>query len=125
MERLPSLPFELAPSIQATQEGTIGLRGLLHAEGADVLLDVRPIHPLGEGEVETHRFPLSALSAVEFKTGWFSSRLILRPRRLGAFDALPAFEPEALALRVRRADRALASRWATEISLALLDRSEP
>ena len=99
-------------------------RGLLRAEGDAVVLDVRPAGAEGEGDIVTHRVALADVSDVAFRVGWWRTRLELRPRRLAAFEGLAGLVRDALELRVGRRDRALASRWATALSLALLDRAE-
>jgi hypothetical protein len=127
MEALPSLPVRLfAPftleESRMTAAGVYEHRGLLRAEGGALVLDLRPVEIDGEGDVETHRVPLADVSEVAFHEGWWRTRLVLRPRRLAAFDGVPGLVRDALVLKVRRGDRGLASRWATALSLALLDR---
>lgn len=126
MEALPSLPVRLDASFSDESDdrggGVYEHRGLLRAEGDALVLEARGVGALGEGDVEAHRVPLDDVSAVELTAGWLRARLVLRPRRLGAFDGVPGVSRDALVLRVARRDRALASRWATALSLALLDR---
>lgn len=127
MEGLASLPagldLPLAPeSDAAAAQGVYDLRGLLRAEGDDLLLDVRAVGTRGEGEVTTHRIPLALVSSVDFVRGWLGTRLEIRPRMLAAFDGVPGVTDDVLVLRVARRDRALASQWATALSFALLER---
>lgn len=91
--------------------------GLLRAEADGLVFEVRPQH---ESEVSAIHVPLADVSEVELKSSWVRTRLILRPRRLAAFEGLLA--AGTLSLSVARRDRDLASSWATALSFALLDR---
>jgi hypothetical protein len=127
MEALPSLPFRIAGHHLVHEGGvTVSaayqLHGLLRVEGGDLVIDTRWVGHEGASEVETHRVPVADVSEVEYRSGMFRTRLVLRPRRLAAFEDVPSASPESLVLPIARADRALASRWATTLSLALLDR---
>ena len=127
MEALPSLPFRIAGhqllhDAGMTVSAAYQIRGLLRAEGDVLVFDTRRVDHEGPGDVETHRVPLADVSEVAFRSGLFRTRLVLRPRRLAAFEDVPSASPDALVLPVARKDRALASRWATALSLALLDR---
>lgn len=127
MESLPSLPFRIAGHQLVHEAGVTvtaayQLHGLLRAEGDALVIDTRRADHEGAGDVETHRVPIADVSEVALRSGVFRTRLVLRPRRLAAFEGVPSASSEALVLPIARADRALASRWATTLSLALLDR---
>ena len=123
MESLPSLPVRLGDEWSLEDgPGVYEHRGLLRAEGADLVLDLRPVDAHGEGDVETHRVALADVSEATLRAGWWRTRIEIRPRRLGAFDGVPGVVRDALVLRVGRGDRGLASRWVTALSLALLER---
>lgn len=129
MEALPSLPVELlVPTTYgegtSAAQGVYAGRGVLRADADVLVLDVRPIGSVGAADVESYRIPLAAVSQVEFVSSWVRTRLVLRPRHLAAFADLTGVQGDALTLKVARRERALASRWATELSLALLARED-
>jgi hypothetical protein len=124
VEALPSLPVRVdtTQSMELIGEGVFGARGLLRAEGDGLVLDLRLETGWEAGPAASHRIALADVSEVDFASNVFRTRLTLRPRRLAAFEGIPGAERGPLALRVARRDRALASRWATALSLALLER---
>lgn len=121
---LPSLPVRLDVQAAAMSTGVYGASGLVRSDGADLVIETRPITASGEGEVETYRLALDDVSDVELKAGWTRTRLVLRPRRLTAVEGLPGVSDGHLVLKVARRNRDLASRWATALSLALAERLE-
>ncbi len=95
------------------------VQGLLHLEGDTLALEWavdRSTESVGlkgiSTDVEQFDYeelvvPLSWLAEVRLTRGPLR-RLILRARRLDAFDSVPAARPGAIALRIRRRDRHLA-----------------
>lgn len=120
------VPFRLRLAGEETLD-TRGIRsvsykvqGLLHLEGDTLALEWavdQSTESVGLGGVSTdvEKFdyeelvvPLTWLTEVRLTRGPLR-RLILRARRLDAFDGVPAARPGTIALRIRRRDRHLAA----------------
>ena len=108
------------------------VQGLLHLEGDALALEWavdQSTENVGIGGISTDvdKFdyeelvvPLTWLAEVRLTRGPLR-RLILRARRLDAFDGVPAARPGTIALRIRRRDRHLASAMVEAIEEARAD----
>ena len=132
------VPFRLSLAGEETLD-TRGVRsvsykvqGLLHLEGDNLALEWavdQSTESVGLGGVSTNveQFdyeelvvPLTWLATVRF-TRFPLRRLILRARRLDAFDGVPAARPGSIALKIRWRDRHLAAAMVEAIEDARID----
>ena len=88
---------------------TFEWRAVLHVE----LVSLTRVH-VDDVATRTERVvvPVAAIGAARLTGGWWAPRLVLRARRLDAFDGVPGAGPGTVALRIARRDRALAAAMA-------------
>jgi hypothetical protein len=111
------------------------VHGLLHFDGGVLTFEwsiARHSEQVSLGRVDVEDdvappellcVPLAWIAEARLTGGWWLPRLVLRGRRLDAFDGVPGAQPGAVALRVRRRDRALAAAMAAVLADARVDPS--
>jgi hypothetical protein len=68
--------------------------------------------------IGTLKVPVSWISDVRVRGGWWWPQIVLRARRLDAFDSVPGANPGIIVLKIRRADREHAHAFADAINSA-------
>lgn len=122
-----SLPGSDTLGLSGARSASYRVRGLLHLEGGiltfewSVLKHVEKVTLSGVEErdeaspPELLDVPASWVGDARLVGGWWWPRLVLRGRRLDAFDGVPGATPGFVALRVARRDRPLAAAMAAAI----------
>lgn len=114
------LPGSDTLGLHGARSETWRLQGLLHFDGETVTLEwstTRHVEQVSLTGVdiddeasppELLDVPVGWIAEARLVRQWFTTRLVLRGRRLDAFDGVPGAAPGTLTLRIARRDRALA-----------------
>lgn len=65
--------------------------------------------------VGRHEVPAAWLTEVRLEGGWWLPRIVLRARRIDAFDGMPGARPGAIILKIQRRFRAQAAAFAAAL----------
>lgn len=122
------LPGRDTIGLDGIRSTTWRLHGLLHLD-ADVLVfewsTVRHSERVSLTSVtvkddvtpaELLDVPVAWIADAELRGAWWRPRLVLRGRRLDAFDGIPGAGPGTVSLPVRRRDRAIAAAMAAALA---------
>lgn len=113
-----SVPFE----IPTVNQGFRVAKGLVNLEGEDLAFEFEvtdAIFGVLNSGLQELRLPLSGLQSVEFRKGWFSSKIILEARSLKVLKDLPGSEMTECVLKIKRKDREDAQRLASKVRLVM------
>lgn len=118
MFKTKPVPFEITNLNHGFQKAT----GLIKLEGEQILCEFRVVDAiLGmiKSDVKETRIPLSDLHSVEFKKGFFRSKMIFEAQSLRVFEHVPGSEQGEWEIRIKRKDRDDARDLVSKIRLAL------
>ncbi|MFH5830797.1 hypothetical protein ACG2F4_02425 [Halalkalibaculum sp. DA3122] len=119
------MPFETKAvqfEIPAVNYGLQTASGLLKLEGEELLIEFQVKDALFEvfkSDVEEVAIPLRALQSVEYKKGWFSSRIVLEADSLRVFDEIPGADQGECILKIKRKERKEAEKLVSKIRLVM------
>lgn len=93
-------------------------KGILHFEfqKKDAVLDVY------KSELMSIEIPLSEISMMEYKKGFFISKLIIYSKKASAFKDLPGSSLTERVLRVKKKHREIAASISSNVNLELSER---
>jgi hypothetical protein len=130
------VPFQLALpgrdtlGFDGARSVSYRVHGLLHLEGDTFTFEwstARHVEhvSLTRVHVDDHAtppelldVPVTWIADARVTGGWWAPRLVLRARRLDAFDGVPGAEPGSVALRIARRDRAIAAAMVDALTAA-------
>ena len=101
---IKAVPFE----IPTVNQGFRIAKGLVNLDGEHMIFEYQVTDAfvgILTTEVREVRLPLRELQSVEYKKGWFSSKIILEARSLKALNDLPGTELTECVLKIKRKDR--------------------
>lgn len=116
-----SLPF----SIENLNGGFMKVEGILRVEGEQLVFEYQKKDAVVEAyqsELRTEKIPLSELDMLEFKKGWFSTKLILHGKTAASFGDLPGEELTERVLKVKRKHRNVAANISSNLNLKLSEQ---
>lgn len=117
----PSVPFKIPNVYQGFAEAC----GIAHASGSQLVLEFQvkdTIAGLVKSSVNEVSVPFTDLVSVHLHSGWFSTRLTIRTRRLAALKDIPGSEQGGVELTIARKDKHAAAELASLIALTLAER---
>ncbi len=116
------MPFQV-PSVPFTTEAFEGFattEGLLSIDEDNLILEFKTKDSfigLIQSEIKRIEIPLSILTGFEFQPKWFSNKIVVRTKKLEPLDSIPGSKQGVAKLSVQRKDRAIASEFASFVSL--------
>lgn len=119
------MPFDAKAvqfEIPTVSQGFRIAKGLVKLAGEELQFEFQVTDAFLEilnSDVEEVTLPLRELQSVEFKKGWFSSKIVLEARSLRAFDDIPGTEQAECVLKIKRKDRDDAARLVSKIRLVM------
>lgn len=119
------MPFEskaVSFEIPTVNQGFRIARGLLKLEGEELLFEFQVTDAFLEvfnSDVEEVRIELADLQSVEYKKGWFSSKIVLEARSLRVFEEIPGTDGAECVLKIKRKDRGEAQKLVSKTRLTL------
>jgi len=114
------LPGSDTLGLHGARSETWRIQGLLHFDGETLTLEWSTTQHVEQVSLrgvdvdddasppELLDVPVGWIAEARILRRWWSTRLLLRGRRLDAFDGVPGAAPGTLTLRIARGDRALA-----------------
>lgn len=118
---LPSLPF----SIPNVYEGLANARGIARVASSELILEFEVkdgLLGMFKSGVREVRIPFDDLADLELRKGWFSTRVCIRTRSMGAASQIPGSEGGRTLLHVAREDRRIAEVLVSTLLLNLSER---
>lgn len=119
------MPFETKAvqfQIPTVNHGLQKASGLLKLEGEELVMEFQVKDALFEvfkSDVEEITIPLRDLQSVDYKKGWFSSKIILEARSLRAFDDIPGSDQGECVLKIKRKEKKDAENLVSKIRLTI------
>lgn len=116
-----ALPF----TIENLNGGFMKLEGILRVKNEHLLFEFQKKDAVLEAyqsEVKSVEIPLSELEMLEFKKGWFSSKLILHGKSASSFRNLPGKDLIERVLKVKRKYRDVAASISSNLNLKLSEK---
>ena len=123
--KICSMPFETKAvqfEIPSVNHGFQTASGLLKLEEENLVLEFQVMDAFFEvikSDVEEVAIPLRDLQSVEYKKGWFSSKIIMEARSLRVFDDIPGSEKGECKLKIKRKERKDAEKLVSKIRLVM------
>ncbi len=119
------MPFETKSvqfEIPAINHGLQKASGLLKLEEEQLILEFQVKDALLEilkSEVKEIAIPLRDLQSVEYKKGWFSSKVILEAGSLRVFEDIPGADHGECELKIKRKEREDAEKLISKVRLVM------
>lgn len=116
-----SLPF----SIENLNGGFMKIEGIVRVEGEYLVFEFQKKDSVIEAyqsEVRNEKIPISELDMLEFKKGWFSSKLILHGKSASSFKDLPGKDLHERVLKVKRKHREVAASISSNLNLKISEQ---
>lgn len=118
------MPFE-TKAVQFQNDVNHGFQtasGLIKLDGEELVVEYQTKDAFLEifkSDVEMVRIPLRELQSVEFKKGWFSSKIIVEARSIWALNDLPGADQGECTLKIKKKDRKDAENLISKIRILM------
>lgn len=99
-----SVPFE----IPTVNQGFRVAKGLVNVDGESLAFEFEVTDAfigILTSDVQEVRLPLSELQSVEFKKGWFGSKVVIEAQSIKTLKDIPGTEMTECVLKIKRKDR--------------------
>lgn len=119
------MPFDIKAvsfEIPTVSQGFRVARGLLSLVGEELLFEFQVTDAFLElfnSDVEEVRIGLSDLQSVEYRKGWFGSKIVLEVRSLRVLEDIPGTEGAECVLKIKRKNRIDAEKLVSRIRLTI------
>lgn len=113
-----SLPF----SIENLNGGFMKVEGVMRVEDEKLVFEFHKKDAVVEAyqsDLKTEVIPIYHLDMLEYKAGWFRTRLILHGQRASSFGDLPGKEMTERELRIKKKHRNLAASISSNVNLKI------
>lgn len=121
-----SLPISLEVSVADVLQGIFEIDGMLSYADETLTIEHRPKELFSRTtRVETVHLALDSLRDVTYKKGLAGPKVVLRPRRLSAFDDVPIAAQAEIVLKVKWRDRKEAEALVAHVQRVMDMRSSP
>ncbi len=118
------MPFE-TKAVQFQNDVNHGFQtagGLIKLEDEQLVVEYQTKDAFLEvikSDVKEVRIPLRELQSVEFKKGWFSSKILLEGRSMWVLNDLPGADQGECALKIKRKDKKDAENLVSKIRIVM------
>lgn len=121
-----SIPISMEVSVADVLQGIFEIDGMLSYADETLIIEHRPKELFSrKTRVETVHLPLDSLRDVAFKKSIAGPKVVLRPRRLSAFDDVPIAAQAEIVLKVKWRNRKEAEALVTHVQRVMEMRSSP
>lgn len=113
-----AVPFE----IPTVNQGFRVAKGLVNLEGESLAFEFEVTDAfigILTSDVQDVRLPLSELQSVEYKKGWFSSKIVIEVRSIKTLRDIPGTEMTECILKIKRKDRKDAEKLVSKTRLVM------
>jgi hypothetical protein len=98
----------LVPFSISANSGFLEVNGLIRTEKDAVLLEYQSadaIIGIVKSGLKTKRIPFSSIRKLDFKKGWFSTRLTLHTNSMSDLEGIPGAESGSVTFNIKKAHR--------------------